>query len=64
MSCNHRQLGTNSCNNTQCVRLYCFGGGAEMNRVADESTLIHGANGILSVEYRGEVRSICDDGFS
>jgi hypothetical protein len=32
--------------------------------VEEESTLIQGENGILSVEYRGEVRSICDDGFS
>ena len=35
-----------------------------MVRIVEESTLIHGANGILSVEYRGEIRAICDDGFS
>ena len=47
-----------------CVRLFCYGGGAEMIRVSENSTLIHGADGILSIEYRGEIRSICDDGFS
>lgn len=47
-----------------CVRLFCHGGGAELTRVSEESTLIHGSDGILSIEYRGETRSICDDGFS
>jgi hypothetical protein len=26
-------------------------------------TLIHGETGILSVEYMGQVKAICDDGF-
>jgi len=64
MSCGHNQIGTHNCVSTQCVRLACAGGGPGYLPPQENSTLIHGSTGILSIEFRNENKSICDDEFS
>ena len=64
MACVHKDLGSHNCGPNQCVRLFCLGSGPAPIPLAETSTLMHGPDGILSIEYRDENRSICDDGFS
>jgi hypothetical protein len=58
--------GSHNCNPaTECVQLYCRGGGAEPSRPEVEAVLVHNPEtGILSITYREETRAICDDGFN
>jgi hypothetical protein len=60
MNCRHNPIGVHNCNPlTECVQIYCEAGGPE-----PLARLTHNTNGIVSIQYNGEVRSLCSNGFS
>lgn len=46
------------------MRLYCYAGGAQAPPYETSGTLIQSDEGILSYDYHGQVRAVCDDGFN
>lgn len=57
----HRPFGEHDCDsNTDCVQLYCTGGGP----VRSPFLLEHSDEGILSLNYEDTSKAICDDGFT
>jgi len=61
MICNHDDWGVHACDwRTSCVKLFCFGGGAQpmTGRLVHDNT-----TGILGFTHTAVDKAVCDDGF-
>jgi len=59
-ACSHNPWGDHDCSaSSECIALFCDGE-VEPNT----APLVHGSTGMINVLYNGEIKSICDDGFS